>query len=666
MAEPNNPAPRTGERKPHLIGSKTNYIFDELRPIDFDEEQKANSDRPCREFLVISTAPCNVEDLHGEEVLLDRADRPGAGDRNDPPPNTTFLRKIARTLKDGGENPEIVIAIHGYATSYQQAIDWYNDICVYRYNDIFLRNQNDIFVGYRWPSENPFNIQLKRINDTFSALPSLLLALLVPAFLIGLVIAILSFHILLQYWFFVGAFAFLLVGIPLAFVLQRYIAYFRDAFRANYFATPDLVSFVCELDEALYTTFSDHPESGDQSKASFSPKVKLSILAHSMGCSIATNALRSLADAFSNQSQDIGKTLVLNRLILVAPDIPVESVVPRRSNFLTSALQRVQETHVFTNEADLPLRLASTAANYISFPARKRISGSRLGNLTVKHFNGKRDRKGSPPVYGILNLHPMSQPAEHLEIRLSSRAHLNLNEDSFAPWKAQRDEDVTNLINYYDCTDMIDVFPDPCGCGCVCRGVVSRALRKPALSTLDYICQMICGDEKTHTGYFDAPTSKKLIYVLAFTGFADLIRRTKMTGADLDQLAREKQVQILLSPGSLQTLACMTHEVPSRDSEESNSVDNDTPRIKGVDSVGLEEAAIVSDSRNIKIRFYHLSNREVHLYSLMQPYLKITASTWATEEWNGKTYLVLDGKRKDAFAITDDLNLFVELNPNSY
>jgi hypothetical protein len=139
-----------------------------------------------------------------------------------------------------------------------------------------------------------------------------------------------------------------------------------------------------------------------------------------------------------------------------------------------------------------------------------------------------------------------------------------------------------------------------------------------------------------------------------------------MTGADLDQLAREKQVQILLSPGSLQTLACMTHEVPSRDSEESNSVDNDTPRIKGVDSVGLEEAAIVSDSRNIKIRFYHLSNQEVHLYCLMQPYLKITASTWATEEWNGKTYLVLDGKRKDAFAITDDLNLFVELNPNSY
>jgi hypothetical protein len=62
----------------------------------------------------------------------------------------------------------------------------------------------------------------------------------------------------------------------------------------------------------------------------------------------------------------------------------------------------VKEVHVFTNEGDLALRLASTAANYFSFPARSRLSGYRLGNLTLKHFRNARDRRGSRPSHGVV------------------------------------------------------------------------------------------------------------------------------------------------------------------------------------------------------------------------------------------------------------------------
>jgi hypothetical protein len=105
------------------------------------------------------------------------------------------------------------------------------------------------------------------------------------------------------------------------------------------------------------------------------------------------------------------------------------------------------------NEGDLALRLASTAANYFSFPSKTRFSGYRLGNLTVKHFDNKEDRSGYKPNYGIVNLNRVDLPYNYLEIRSSNKEHRKLTEEPFAPWIAKDPKKVTNSYSYFDCTD---------------------------------------------------------------------------------------------------------------------------------------------------------------------------------------------------------------------
>jgi hypothetical protein len=290
--------------------------------------------------------------------------------------------------------------------------------------------------------------------------------------------------------------------------------------------------------------------------------VGLSFLAHSLGNSVVTEALRVLVDAFEPEavgelsgfspgktpSALLGRCFRLERLVLVAPDIPVEAVIPRRANVLRSALRRMRESHLFTNEGDLALRLASTAANYFSFPARTRFSGYRLGNLTLRHFRDSSDRRGRDPVYG-LNTEKSGRralPVDHLEIRSSRREHRNLEEPPFAPWVARGARQVTNLLSYYDCTDAI----------CEGKGVVSLARRRPALNLVDYVCLTLASlrfsldpsrGVDTHGGYFRAASTRTLIYRLAFAGFDDLVATLARGGSDLDAHCRDCQIQLALS-----------------------------------------------------------------------------------------------------------------------
>ena len=142
--------------------------------------------------------------------------------------------------------------------------------------------------------------------------------------------------------------------------------------------------------------------------------MKLSFLRHSLGCFVLTNVIRILSYVFDVQSinktpdSNIANVFCLGRMVLVAPDIPVETILPGRANFLRSCLLRCSEDYIFSNEADLAFRFTSTAANYFSFPAKTRISGYRLGNVTVRHFNDKDDRVGEVPKYGVINVnsHP--------------------------------------------------------------------------------------------------------------------------------------------------------------------------------------------------------------------------------------------------------------------
>lgn len=516
-------------------------ILDRLRPENVEDELPG--------YLAISTATANVEDAEQAasaasavadtlpELPSDPLERTGA-----------LLSEIAARVTGpaAAQPPEIVIAVHGFSNNFNSVRAWYQSIHRQINADPTLNQRNALFIGYRWPSENVAERLWRNFTYAFSALPILPRGLFLggAGLVIGLALAQLRLaqgYWLLLFGLIIGVAA-ILPALILALIIMRLVVYFRDAYRAAYFGTPDLVELIRQLDQAI------HSQSPDL-------KVKLSFLGHSMGCSVIVNTLRILSDVFEpgaigyslnayqpdkQPTHDIGRVFQLERLVLVAPDIPVESVIPRRSNFLRSALRRVKEAHVFTNEGDLALRLASTAANYFSFPARTRFSGYRLGNLTVRHFQDFRDTSGTVPQYGIINPPGPSQslPFQHLEIRSSNREHRNLEEDPFYPWIATDPKAVTNRFTYYDCTDYQENQ----------KGVVSLAVRQPAINLCQYTKLLLAylrSAVDTHGGYFRGAFSQDLIYRLAFAGFQELCQSLPQT---LHEACAQHQIQVLLSP----------------------------------------------------------------------------------------------------------------------
>ncbi|NJM96704.1 MAG: alpha/beta hydrolase [Phormidesmis sp. RL_2_1] len=185
----------------------------------------------------------------------------------------------------------------------------------------------------------------------------------------------------------------------------RLIVYFRDVYRAINFGVPDLTELMRQLDRALVDLSAadlqrEHGYDANRAileaerlyaKDAFK-KVKLTFLGHSMGSLVITNVVRVLSDVFDRRSirknpdACVGHTLKLSRLILVSPDIPVLTIISSRANGLASSLRRFDETYLFSNEGDIVLRWASTAANYISFPSAKQKYGHRLGSIALPNY----------------------------------------------------------------------------------------------------------------------------------------------------------------------------------------------------------------------------------------------------------------------------------------
>lgn len=559
-------------------------IFEYLdfsRPTEIDAEDQPTAplqprpDIPSSQgpsgYLVTSTAPENAEDylpaslVRGwEKAMRQDGEKEGW--------NSSILKEIADKLSSAHER-EILIAVHGFSTDAPSAIRWYRQIYEYALSHPLLKSRETIFIGYRWPSEKPV-LNRENIKFAWKALPNLPKGIFLVGFTVGISVLSLLFsrsikealarvssqlehvlpgliagvpwaHILAVV---VGALAGLLaIVLPLlaafvlALVVQRLVVYFRDVYRANYYATPDLV----ELVQLLSAELERREIQG----------VKLSFLAHSLGCGVTTNAIRIMVDAFPSQEpareksiSQISNSLTLGRLLLVAPDIPLESVIPRRSNVLKSSIERISECHVFTNEGDLALRLASTAANFFSFPARSIYSGYRLGNLTARHFGDEHDRQGILKAisYGILPpIDGSDLPASKLEIRASNAEHRSLAELPFGPWFDTSEHGLTNSISYYDCTDYVDC-PSPQGPR---KGLLTEARSLQAINIPGYASLLkayVFGQIDTHGGYFAGPACKELIYVLAFVGFDALVADLYCGHSDLSHIARQHQLQLVL------------------------------------------------------------------------------------------------------------------------
>ncbi|MFM7268111.1 MAG: alpha/beta hydrolase [Cyanobium sp.] len=513
-----------------------------------------------RGFLAMSSASVDVEDSQPEGL-----DPGGLGPAGLREQTQRHLQQIARTLAEGDGEPEIVIAVHGFSNDLKAAEKWYGDTWAWVRRQDDLNKRNVVFIGYRWPAENIASRLLQRLRAALSALPTLPRWLLLSCALLALaLIGLVSRGVegLAAGFAWIGLLvAPVLSAAVLTLVVLRLVVYFRDTYRAAYYGSPDLVELIRQIHTALAAI---------QPK----PRVKLSFLAHSLGNSVVTSALRILADAFENgsigvnrtdletaPSSSIGEHLELQRLVMVAPDIPVESVIPRRSNGLRSALRRMKESHVFSNEGDLALRLASTAANFFSFPARTRFSGYRLGNLTIRHYQDQYDRQGHGPVYGILRGEKGRDllPAQALELRASNAEHRHLQEAPFIPWIADRQEQVTNIPSYFDCTDAITSEG---------RALVSLALRRKALNLLDYsrlaVAYLLFNGNPargvdTHGGYFRGESGRFLIYTLVFAGYRHLHDQLLQRDSDLDRFCQAHQLQVVLSKRDFNR----THFTPS-------------------------------------------------------------------------------------------------------
>ena len=343
---------------------------------------------------------------------------------------------------------------------------------------------------------------------------------------------------------------------------------------------PDLVEFIRQLDKAVLAA----DPSCDWAKRD---RVKLSFIGHSMGGFVVTNTVRILSDVFDTQSigslgvankakapsPNIGNIFSIGRLVLVSPDIPAETIISGRANFLSSSLRRFQETYLFSNEGDMALKLAATAANYASFPSKTREGGHRLGNVVIRmpERSSASSNKGVP--YGIVNFNADAADGGQL-MDVNIRATGDGVEPELLARKAGREKrkassfldylhilsrtsltsrqqeiidpdekPIAELFTVFDCTDYDEPIPDA---PALRSGLLSRSLKKRSLSLWDYVVltsDMLTGKIDTHGGYFDtgntttrpqkpeAKLAKRLIYGLACLGFSPLIASLTSSGA---------------------------------------------------------------------------------------------------------------------------------------
>jgi pimeloyl-ACP methyl ester carboxylesterase len=539
---------------------------------------------PFQGFFVCSTAPINVEDP------------PLGGDDGDP---TIAIAAMADLLNQQPE-AEIVILVHGYNTDQQYIEHWYRETGNYIVQQYPQTHKGMIFIGYRWSSE-PAAATLKLgFSLAQVALPKLL-TIMGRSSLGGIILALLALG--LSLWLivvegikFIGllltstsilGIAFFVLAPILTLLLLRLSNYFRDTYRANHYGVADLIELIRQIDRTV-----------SQSRP-HGPRIKLSFIGHSMGAFVVTQTVRTLADVFDPNtigtlnfsdrspalSNQIGNVFELGRLVLVAPDISAESIISGRANVLRSSMRRFEEAYLFSNEGDMALRLASTIANYFSFPAKTRDGGYRLGNVAVRKRDTKSDRVEQ---YGIVNIDETAnliekqQFLEYLFIRrqysLKQRqdeiwGKNELRQQAFAQGLDHQQveqtldrlcrKSIAELFTYIDCTDYCEIVCDPKTQKMRSRGIVSLATGKTNLSLWDFCTLLIAFARQKidpHGGYLfcgEAEFSKRLIYGLGCLGFAGLLDTYAQQPQFAACLAQMQAQYPRLQPEQLQRLASL-------------------------------------------------------------------------------------------------------------
>jgi hypothetical protein len=524
-------------------------------------------------YVVASTAPINIENrqINSPNPLIDQVQN-----------FRDLINEISGHLKKHGNDAEILIVIHGYNNSASNAREWFNSICQHlasRHDR--SRSPGFLLIGYCWPSEK---VSPKLEEDVkasgslwdkcewaMKSLPFLLNKIFKGGF-IGLiasiavgVVVIKSLQLTILMVIVVILIISLSAFLPILTILGlRLVGYFRDSYRATNFGVSDLVELIRQIDNALIQS-SPGEELADRKSFWHNNRIKLSFIGHSMGAFVVTNTVRILSDVFDHNSigsidasipdkkpsGDIGNVFSLGRLVLVAPDIPVETIISGRANFLQSSLRRFDEAYLFSNEGDMALRLASTAANYFSYPSKTQAGGYRLGNVCISNSMpppaekpiklesyGMTIRRSSGKNLQLFDLQKDGQevytpgvPLDYLHIQSQIRLSDRQKKIALAPDQ----KPIGELFTFFDCTDYTEQYPGqdkP-------TGLLSHALKKQSLTVLDYVRLSIDyfrGKIDTHGGYFsdgsssqihpkpEAAFTKMAIYGLASLGFEKFLQ----------------------------------------------------------------------------------------------------------------------------------------------
>ena len=515
---------------------------------------------PCFSHLLIcSTAPLEVERAHREDIDVQRS--------------AELLLQLRRDLEqvlrrpgffEGEQRLRLVVRIHGYNVPLGSVEREFAD-AERKFQEDAQRlaaappDDYVLFVHYAWPSER-FGAggPVGWIRGMPRALQGLLL-------LGGLLVACAGglAAVLGQ----------LMLGIGISLLLLRVVVYFRDRDRAGSFGVFD----AAEMIRALHHLVRDCAGDSDlieRLQRHEAQRISLSFLGHSMGTFLTTALIRVLTNVFDpaadshlwrgnplgpfatpscpapepaealealrDQRAAIGELFILDRLILVAADIPVWAITPGRSNYLASCLRRFRDTVLLVNDADMVLRLASTLANYFVFPSGTRKGAYRLGNLSIAGRD-RGDRYGrwtgtlnDLELHGLLGTTALGDP----------------------PFRCPAE--IGHPLHVIDCTDYTDhgrhLSAFRAGNGLI------RPLNYAATLVLMLLAPLGIGQIDSHGGYFRGRFCLDLLYELALRGVPDGQRPEPELEAGL-KLHRISWVSI---PADSQQGLAAKGEAPSR------------------------------------------------------------------------------------------------------
>jgi hypothetical protein len=412
-------------------------------------------------FLVTSTAHVSLE--------VDRVLPPS--DRFRPLFNVNEMAQIV-----GDRNAKrLTLRTHGYsnpAAGFYKSFWTEAEELNYPNPETSARTLQDdhFYVGYHWPSEQP--ITSPSLWQDYSHNPGILLKFLfILSSISGIVGALLYAFLklvavpLLQMlrvipligqfwdwshftataalavtWYWLTPTLFLLWS--LAFLLLRIVVYQRDRYRAIHYGAPDLAEFFWRLDKAMTQQRS-------------SQQLIINLVGHSMGGLLLVNLLRILSDRFGkdddgtlkpdselvnlprilpngNKAQDslppnsgstsnddliddMGAHLLLDKLILASPDIPLEFLREGRNNYVRSAMRRCRRIYLFSSDRDIVLRYLSTIGNWFTEPSMQ-MSGLRLGNLYLKQMPQGADSLYRPYIRIMIQSERAVQPTSSYEL----------------------------------------------------------------------------------------------------------------------------------------------------------------------------------------------------------------------------------------------------------